>query len=109
MSQTIKDIKYKLRILFDPSYWLMNNRDSEDWDNELTKALESGCYFTEIDPHTANFAGRCIWIENHPYASFTLHSRYYCKRTVRPSRVTIMKLRERLEQSILLQKDKETP
>jgi len=104
----MKDLKYRLRILFDTNYWLMNNRYSEDWDNELTKALESGRYFTEIDSYTANFAGRCIWIENHPYASFTPHDGYYCRFKVRPSRVTVMKLRERLEQSILLQKDKET-
>lgn len=106
----MKDLKYRLRILFDTSYWLMNNKYSEDWDNELTKALESGCYFTEINSYTAKFAGMEVWIANHPYASFSLHRGYgYCGLCLesRPSRVTIMKLRERLEQSILLQKDKE--
>lgn len=97
----LKDLNYKLRILLSPSYWIMNNSYSKDWDAAMLASLEAGEKFTDIDDYTARFGGRLIWIANHPYASFTPRSSFVGG--FRPSRVTIMKLRERLEECIIEQ------
>jgi hypothetical protein len=48
--------------------------------------LSSGGKFTEIGTFEAKLGERTVWIENHPYASFTIHVPW----RVRPSRSTIL-------------------
>lgn len=75
-----------------PRYWLMNHQFNRDWDNWLNEQMDSGS-FEAISAHTARIGGRIVWIENHPYASFTNYGEGI---RVRPSRRTIIRAHDKL-------------
>lgn len=81
-----------LKVIFSPSYWLMNYNYSKVWDEKLNELLEKN-NFTDIGEYDATIWEYKVWISNHPYASFRCNN-------VRPSRRTIMKARVKLEESI---------
>ena len=102
----IKFIK-NLQFLFRPNYWVMNNRYSKEW-NELLNHLMDNFepVLSEPNPldgriYTVRFDKFNIWVENYPYAygtpyevSTELRNKYHGDfSSVRPSRLTILKLR----------------
>lgn len=81
-------------ILINPKYWMMNDPYSKLWDIKLNYLMENN-KFKSIDHYTAFLGNNCIWISNHPYASFELYNRLY-KLEVRPSRITILRAHRKL-------------
>jgi hypothetical protein len=82
-----------LKFIFKPSYWVMNNRYSKEWDTKINELLDK--YPMEHShPFNDNYVDKAqiklgnykIWACNHPYASFTLK---VGGEDVRPSRKTI--------------------
>lgn len=82
---------YWLKALLTPTCWVQNERYSSAWDAELRRLLKTE-RFSNIGEYTAEIGGRVLWIENHPYASFTP----YKTLKVRPSRATILRAYDRL-------------
>lgn len=82
-----------LRVLFTPSCWIQNQPYSKGWDAELRRLLATQ-KFEPIDSFTAKIGDWEVWIENHPYASFTIHNGRYPR--VRPSRATILAAGDKL-------------
>ena len=69
-----------------PSYWLLNNPYNEEWDQILRQLLDEE-EFVRLDSCTAKLGKIEVWVENHPYASF---SPWFPSRLdIRPSRRTI--------------------
>ncbi len=93
----LKKIYNCLWVLVHVKFWLMNYPYEEEWDNFLRKSISDGHSFTDISSHTAKLNGAEIWIENYPYAAFTLYSgpKY------RPARKTIYELRKKLIQDTI--------
>ena len=85
-------------VLFHPSYWYQIYPYNEYWDAYCKSLLNSGNQFTNITLYRATLNNKSIWIENHPYASFTIGKGQF---RVRPSRYTIYKLHQRLISSII--------
>lgn len=83
-----------VKVILSPSYWIMNDSYSKVWDNELTR-LMSEHKFTKLSTHTAYLGDVCIWVGNHPYASFTPYGA-----NIRPSRLTIMRAYEKLIEDV---------
>ncbi len=82
--------KAYLKIIFIPAFWMMNYKFSEEWDtivNNLMDNFEPNNF--KLTEYTATFYGTEIWIRNYPYA----YGRTYKGTTVRPSRFTIIKLK----------------
>ena len=86
-----------LQFIFKPSYWLIQNDYSADWDRILNNLLDNH-RFTEIDRFTAKLGNRTVWMANHPYASFTPYRSIQeildgkpKLPEVRPSRLTIQR------------------
>lgn len=88
-------MKYWLKVLFTPSCWLQNESYNSEWDEELNRLMDSGEKFKDVSSHTAIIGGHCVWIRNHPYASFTP---YYTAipQIIRPSRATILRAMDKL-------------
>jgi cytidylate kinase len=86
-----------LKLIFKPSYWLMNHGYSAAWDKALNELLDEHT-FKNIGEHTAQLGHLTIWIENHPYASFTVW--HGAPGSVRPSRLTIERARNLLERDM---------
>jgi hypothetical protein len=63
-------IKYKLYALVRPDCWL-RGRTNREWDDELWAALEAGD-ISVVGQYHAGIGDKCVWIENHPYASGAL-------------------------------------
>lgn len=75
-------------ISMTPRYWLMNETFNKEWDSKINYLIDN-YKFTKINNgYTAVIGGAEIWVENHPYASFTLDTKLG---KVRPSRSTIAK------------------
>lgn len=93
----INDLIIWLKILLNPSYWLMNNPYDREWDRTFNKLMEE-YNFTDITNHTAKLGDTIVWVANHPYASFTK----FLRQSGRPSRITIYKARKKLLSDINL-------
>lgn len=87
----MKKFLFYLTLLFRNDYWLMNYSYSELWETKLIKLMET-YKFTRVTECTAYLGGQCIWIANHPYASF----RSYYSGYGRPSRYVIHKAYKKL-------------
>lgn len=87
----MEKIKMFFKIMFKPTYWLMNDSYSKQVDSLLNDLMDKH-NFKNISKHTAEIGGYEFWVANHPYGSFTL----YPGRAARPSRSTIMKAQEKL-------------
>lgn len=75
---------------FSPSYWGQLYNYCPLWDAKLN-ALMDKYEFTSITKYTAKLGETEIWIQNHPYASFTPYNS-----SIRPSRITVAKARRKL-------------
>jgi len=99
LNKILETIAFWIFIIFHPSYWLMNDKYSKGWDKELNSLLR--CYtFKNITSYSAYLGSTKIWIENHPYASFTKYKlgQYHPDESnVRPSRRTLKKAYEALQ------------
>ena len=80
---------------FKPSFWIRTKRTSRAWDRRLNALLDAGIPFTDIGCYTARIGDYKVWIENHPYASFTLYGDG--KSDIGVSRSTVARAREWLE------------
>lgn len=85
-------IKEFFFVLFHPSYWYQTYPYSKEWDDYCKHSLYYGVNFKDITTHKAKFGDKVVWIENHPYASFTIGESPF---RIRPSRYTIHRLRQR--------------
>lgn len=88
-------IKPFLRVLTNPSCWTQSDPYSEEWDEELNKAMESHT-FEYTDEFVARIGDLRVWISNHPYASFTPYSGGSFFTEVRPKRYTILAAMDKL-------------
>jgi hypothetical protein len=89
-------MKTFLRILFTPSCWLQLNPYSAVWDARLNELMKTH-KFERNSECTAKIGNITVWIENHPYASFTADH----GPRVRPSRRTILKAHDKLVSDLL--------
>jgi len=80
-----KIIDYLKSVL--PSYWLMNEKFNKEWDTRVNYLLDN-YKFTKTDGYRGTIDGVDIWVENHPYSSFTLDTKLG---RYRPSRSTVAK------------------
>ena len=97
MGKILKFIK-NIQFVFRPTYWLMNYSYSKEWDKELNTLMDEH-FFTDFQNCTAKLGDTKIWVENHPYASFTkftLENGYH----YRPSRLTLLRAKRHLKFSI---------
>jgi hypothetical protein len=65
-------IKYQLLALVNPLCWFTSRADRA-WDKELWDALVRGD-IAVVGRFHAGIGDKCVWIENHPYASGTVES-----------------------------------
>ncbi len=92
-------MKYWLKVLLTPNCWLQLQDYSPVWDAQLRHLLDSGVKFGDVS-HTgcsAKIGKYEVWIENHPYASFTP----YQGLKFRPSRATILRAMDHLVKDVL--------
>lgn len=92
MNKLLTNIYHFFFFLIRPNYWFMNYPYSQEWDEEIKELSEKS--ITEIERYSCRMGEVLIWIENHPYASFTPYSCNF-----RPSRMTIYKLHKKLIKS----------
>lgn len=97
MKKLIRNLKENIRILLKPSYWIMNNTYSKNWDNKLNYLLDN-YDFEYIDPYISKLGNIIIWTTNHPYASFKPRNS-----DIRASRKTIYKANKKYKKTILKQ------
>lgn len=95
MSWTTK-LKYFIKVILTPTCWLQNESYSEAWDELLLKLMEEH-KFIHINQYVAKIGNVTVWIENHPYASFTFFNIVKC----RPSRRTILMAHKKLMQDFI--------
>jgi len=67
----IKNLKYKIAVIFKPSYWFMNYETNKAFDKYINKCLDNKCIATVINTYYCEFGGLVLWIENRPYACLT--------------------------------------
>jgi hypothetical protein len=88
-----KSILANLNILIRPWYWSRVGLTNKTWDKELNCLLDKYDFFWNSEA-VSKLGPKSIWIENHPYASFSegLGS-------LLPSRKTSYRARKRLIES----------
>ena len=84
----------KIRVLFMPSCWIQPYPYSETYDQWLKKVLKTHKFKVE-NQYEATIDGETVWIENHPYASFTKPHGFVNR--VRPARSTILLAWDKLQ------------
>lgn len=72
-------------VLSTPSCWIQLLQYSKAWDEELNNLMTTK-KFIRVSKSSAIIGGREVWVENHPYASFSLESP-----PVRPARATMLR------------------
>lgn len=87
----IKRFFKNLQFLFKPSFWSLHESYCEEWDRELNALLDHYC-FINISTYTATLGGKHIWVANYPYSCF-----HEINKSVRPSRLTILRAKKQLE------------
>lgn len=80
-------------VLKTPSCWLQNNGYSPIWDRKFRELLAEHS-FKKTSNYTADLGGICVWVANHPYASFSPYGKDHAD--VRPSRSTILRAHDKL-------------
>lgn len=88
LNKLINKVTLFLRVLITPSCWIQNETYSEVWDSKLNSLMETNSFALKNE-YCAEIGGICVWIANHPYASFAVKG-------VRPSRSTILKAYDKL-------------
>ena len=85
-----------LFFLFKPSFWLMSDKYSKEWDRKLLELMDK-YEFTQREKHTAKLGNNLIWISSYPHACFHLYNLFGSELKARPSRKTILRAKEKLE------------
>ena len=82
-------------VIFDPRFWLRNERVSREW-GELLEAQLDVSDISALGPLYANIGGVKVWIENWPYAyGSRAHS------SCLPPRRTAIRLRKAVDSALL--------
>ena len=89
-----------IKVLTTPLCWLQNYEYSRELDIEINRLLDSGETFKDITGYEATLGDLRLWVENHPYASFTIMR-------ARPSRATILRAMDKLVVDMMEQNEKE--
>lgn len=98
-----KTINY-LKFLFMPHFWIMNYKYMESWDKKLNEMLDN---VTHLDLEyntisceylTCEINNVGVWIGNYPYAYGTNWGNQWAR--VRPSRITVIRLRKFIDSEI---------
>lgn len=76
--------------ILNPKFWIMNDKFSKEWDEELNKLINSGVEVKRDSIYRIQIGPYAVWSENYPYACFTT---VQDGTTFRPRRSTIYKLR----------------
>ena len=88
----MKTLAYFFYFLFRPQFWVMSHEYSPRWDAFLNEAMDNADpKDLAIGSCILKVRGVCVWIENYPYAYGTP---FDCGVIVRPSRRTILRLRD---------------
>lgn len=87
-------MKYWIRVLLTPSCWIQNKPYSAKWNALLNKLLMEE-EFTDVTEFYARIGGIQVWINNHPYASFSPYHGNF-ELNIRPRRSTILKAYDKL-------------
>lgn len=85
-------------LALSPRYWFMSYPYSDAWDARLNQLMEQNT-FKWASPCQAKLGGVHVWIENHPYASFSPYKP--AQINVRPSRLTIIRAHRKLVTDLL--------
>jgi len=101
----VSTIKDWISIIFSPRYWVQNYEYSPSWDLEINLLMRKH-KFSNRGNCTAMLGPVTVWIENHPYASFTecvTQGGYFISTLPgRPSRLTILRARRKIiEEDVL--------
>ena len=80
------DLKRTLKLMH-PRFWLMNCQYDASWDKFVKNNIHTLC---DIDNYTGKIGGKEIWLANYPYG----YGQPYPPLRVRPSRSTILRLRQ---------------
>lgn len=87
--------KWKLLALITPTCWITVggpfNRNFDKW---LNDCIDKKLPFENVRECSAKIGGVELWIENHPYASFTPYGER--RELVRPSRATRLRAHHHL-------------
>lgn len=81
-------ILQNIKFIFMPHYWIMNEHYDEAWDKELNYLLDN-YDFKPIRHCIASLNYILIWVENYPYACFSLYDYGEGMGHFRPARQTI--------------------
>ena len=99
MTKLEKQIR-SLQFIFRPRFWMMNDPFNQEWDDKLNQLMD------KFEPeygkpnsidghvHTVSFDGNVVWIQNYPYAYGTPYGFWGTSPEIRPSRLTILRLRD---------------
>ena len=82
-----------LHITFNPTFWLMNYKYDEEWDMELVRLMNQ---YRAVDEslYIHKLGDKRIWTTNYPYAYASPFEDK--KEDIRPSRLTILRLRRKI-------------
>jgi hypothetical protein len=80
-------------IITSPSRWICNEPYSEEWDEKLNELMATNLFEPDTQ-YIAKLENLDIWIENDPYASFTLYEGY--RANYRASRLTVLRAGRKL-------------
>ena len=96
-------MKMFFRILLTPRCWLQNDPYSKAWDRRLNELMGQHKFKLDGDECcVAKIGDLKVWIENHPYSSFTIWRDASGNRiNVRPSRATILRAWDKLQHDII--------
>ena len=99
MNKIIENIKDFLFFITHPSYFIMNEKYSKEYDMLFNKLLDE-YEFYDYDYHTIKLGNTTFWIRNIPYSCFTTHEShltgYMDDKELRPSRRSIHKALKKL-------------
>jgi hypothetical protein len=91
----------KLKYIFNPIWWHLNDRYSKRWDIELNRMIDSDNGVIDytsngIQLNTIKFGEIIVWVGNFPYGFGTPLNNFIPK-DIRPSRETIERLKQYVE------------
>lgn len=92
----IRTILDTLTIIINPLHWISNDSYDSQWNEDLNYLLANN-NFTDIGECTAKLGNNLIWIANHPYASFQSYGYNISKESGRPSKLTIIRAKRKLD------------
>ena len=90
IKKIFEKIEWLLFLIFHPSYWAMNYKYNEAWNNELIQAMKTN-NFILLSAFVAELGSCRVWIGNHPFSSFTKYTNHTERIKGRPNRKTIRK------------------